>query len=767
MLDFLKVLEPKYYSADEYSNLLSFYDDEIICTRDFNLCMGFKIKGISYSALNGEEEISKQNDRIAFLNSLSSDLEINIFCKKEQIIFNTDSTIQNTFARSIIQKWENKFKASQISYYLFVSTKNKSLSGFFEKQKESLTTESKNESKQDIKFNLGSKFFKIQEFKNRMLNILKDYGSSTLSSKESLDFYIEYMNFNKESGFVGSNDFFDDNFVSSQIEFKKNYFIHTTNNDSVLYSTIISIKSYTTNIIYSELISNILFQNLNLYIVFHINSLNRGDALKKVHDSTLMAVNDEIEAKLKQLEDLIKTDSENIFNFSFSILIKSESKEELDEQSNLILSILKRAELTAVKESLNLKPLYFSFFPAQSHLNARIKKQTGAIVSTLITFENNILGFNKNSFGDCPVTILKHLGGSPFLFNFHESSKINEPGHTLVIGGTGYGKTTLMSFLMMNLFKYDISIFAMDKSNGMHNFTNYLNGEYHNVEDLRFNPFSLKNDAENKNFLKTFLKEMGGILETDYEEKKAIANTIENLYMSINTFQLKDFYDSLEAIEGLKIRFETYLESIFDNQDDALNFNNQLSIINMDSIIKDKTLASLAAFFIFHKLKKVHKDMGKGYFIWIDELRDYLNHEKMGGLILEAILEIRKLNGVIVMGVQNIDFFENLSTKDSFLENMSNFIIFPTSSASVLENLEKKLNLTTTELRFLSETAKDERKILLKTKNNGSQILDINLSRLGQYLKVFNSDSINVKKMKDLIHSDPKNWREAYLQDEK
>lgn len=651
---------------------------------------------------------------------------------------------------------------------LFVCTKNKSLTGFFEKQKESLTTESKKESKQDIKFNLGSKFFKLQEFKNRMLNILKDYGASTLSSKESLDFYIEYMNFNKESGFVGSNDFFDDNFVSSQIEFKKNYFIHTTNNDSVFYSSIISIKSYTTNIIYSELISNILFQNLDLYIVFHINSLNRGDALKKVHDSTLMAVNDEIEAKLKQLEDLIKTDSENIFNFSFSILIKSKSKEELEEQSNLILSILKRAELTAVKESLNLKPLYFSFFPAQSHLNARIKKQTGAIVSTLITFENNILGFNKNSFGDYPVTILKHLGGSPFLFNFHESSKINEPGHTLVIGGTGYGKTTLMSFLMMNLFKYDISIFAMDKLNGMHNFTTYLNGEYHNVEDLRFNPFLLKNDTENKNFLKTFLKEMGGILETDYEEKKAIETTIENLYMNINnTFQLKDFYDSLEAIEGLKIRFETYLESIFDNQDDALNFNNQLSIINMDSIIKDKTLASLAAFYIFHKLKKIHKDMGKGYFIWIDELRDYLNHEKMGSLILEAILEIRKLNGVIVMGVQNIDFFENLSTKDSFLENMSNFIIFPTSSASVLENLEKKLNLTTTELRFLSETAKDERKILLKTKNNGSQILDINLSRLGQYLKVFNSDSINVKKMKDLIHSDPKNWRESYLQDEK
>ncbi|PAF46467.1 hypothetical protein BKH41_09140 [Helicobacter sp. 12S02232-10] len=117
------------------------------------------------------------------------------------------------------------------------------------------------------------------------------------------------------------------------------------------------------------------------------------------------------------------------------------------------------------------------------------------------------------------------------MFNFHESPKINEPGHTLVIGGTGYGKTTLMSFLMMNLMKYNsIDVFAMDKLNGMHNFTNFIGGEYHNVEDMKFNPFSLNGDRENQIFLKTFFEEMGGIAKEEYDEKASIFKVIERLY---------------------------------------------------------------------------------------------------------------------------------------------------------------------------------------------------------------------------------------------
>lgn len=58
----------------------------------------------------------------------------------------------------------------------------------------------------------------------------------------------------------------------------------------------------------------------------------------------------------------------------------------------------------------------------------------------------------------------------------------------------------------------------------------------------------------------------------------------------------------------------------------------------------------------FSQNKKYFKNSNKGFFIWIDELRDYLNDENMCNTIIEAIMEIRKVNGVWAGGVQNLDF---------------------------------------------------------------------------------------------------------------
>ena len=44
-----------------------------------------------------------------------------------------------------------------------------------------------------------------------------------------------------------------------------------------------------------------------------------------------------------------------------------------------------------------------------------------------------------------------------------------------------------------------------------------------------------------------------------------------------------------------------------------------------------------------------------------------------------------------------------------------------------------------------------------------SQIINVDLSHLGKYLKVFNSDSFNVLEIERLKQEDPINWKENYL----
>ena len=345
----------------------------------------------------------------------------------------------------------------------------------------------------------------------------------------------------------------------------------------------------------------------------------------------------------------------------------------------------------------------------------------------------------------------------------------------MIMGGTSSGKTTLAQFLMTNLFKYPIDIFAMDKLRGMHNFTNYMDGEYHDSEssDFKLNPFSLSNTNENKDFLKMWLRFMAEVKNDEHKAIEDISSTVERIYNNKEDDQvmsLSDFITSLPAEDEakLKTRFGNFKDSIFDNKEDALNFTKQLSVLNMDGILSDKKASGLTAMYIFHKLKNQAKNntQKRGFFCFIDELKDYLQDPTMQEKILEAILEVRKIGGVMCMGFQNINLFSGIERGSSFLDNIANFIIYPTSNDETIQQLNNSIGITPTEAKFLKETNSNARQVLLMMKQrNESAKLDINLSRLGDYMKVFSSSSDKVMLLKQLKKDSPKHWRKFYIED--
>ena len=779
----LHLQEPKIYAMSEESNIASKYNNHYIATKDGNLCAGFAIGGISYSAASINRELELVQSRNRFWSKLDSHIEINIFCKKERLNLSFDSSSNNPYAQEIIKKWESGVVTYKINYYLIISTKSKKLTGYFESKKSKLTSEqiADNLSPENNTTRFEFKAKKLDEVCQELKSALGEFNPTQLDSDDIINFYATYSNMQETALRYGYSNI-TDSYITSDVEFKKDYIIFARNDGQEVLGRFISVKAYETENISSILPTTILRENSDYYLIFHCEALDRKSSIEKVRNTKLYAVG-LIQNALEELLQEIKSDREKLLKFSLSILVlshngatESEKLQELNTKTNALIAILKAQNLSVAKESFNLKPLYFSFFPSRGNLNARIRTQTSSVVSTLCTFENDILGFKSNRWGDRPVSILRHLSGSPYFFNFHDSEHKSAAGHTLVIGGTGYGKTTLMQFLMLNLFKYDIHIFAMDKLRGMHNFTNYIGGEYHDLEldGFKLNPFSLTDTAENNNFLKSWLCEMGEINKNEHELRNIVGDTLKQIRETQQAefehiFTLQDFYDSLQfpnSQDDIKIRFKDYLGGLFDNTQDALNFDKQLAILNMDSILKDKKNAALCALYLFHKIKNISKNSNKGFFIWIDELRDYLNDENMCNAIIESIMEIRKINGVITMGVQNLDFFSNVANADAFIENMANFIIFPTTDERTLQKLEAQLSLTGSEVEFLKSSSKSARQILLKRKEQ-SAILDVNFARLGEHLKIFSSEAEDVNALLECKKYHPQEWRTMYLKNQK
>lgn len=768
----LLLKEPTAYSMEAEHNIACKINDKLIMTRDGNMALGIEMLGASYSALSLEEELQYLNQRIAFFNKISNQIEINIITQKKlDKNINANLESQNPYANLITNTWGGSQINYEIKYYLLISTINKSLTGAMENIKNKTTTERRKLTKEERIISKEQKIKILTETSNNIFNSLSTFKPRVLNSDDLINIYATYANAN-ETKLKYTNELISDGFISSEVEFKKDYIQFYTNDREEIFSRFISIKAYETDAIKSAITSELLELPIEYMVFLHIKAFSKDKAIKKIKD-TAAFMQDIVRAELFELLELVKADRENLIETSYSIYLKAPSLEELDFNTNEIIKILKNQGLNVVPETLNQKPLYFSFFASRGNLNARKKALKTSNLATLCTFEKEVRGFNKNDWGLGAVVQFKHLDGTPFSFNFHSQENADRPsGHTMIIGGTGNGKTTLAQFLMCNLFKYNIDIFSMDKLRGMYNFTEFCDGEYNDgaTNDFKLNPFSLPYTQENKEFLQSWLEFMASIKEDEHELKENIGLTIKRLYENTSTEQIKslsDFIQSLPASDNnLKIRFNNYKDSIFNNKEDALNFSKQLSILNMDGIIQNPKTSALTALYVFHKLKNQAKNntLKRGFFCFIDELKDYLMDDVMREKILEAILEVRKIGGVMCMGFQNISMFKGIPKGTTFLDNIANYIIFPTNNQATIEELKELVGLTETEARFLYETDPNARKILLKMAlRNETAYLDVNLAKLGNYLRAFSSSSDNVMLLKKLKEQNPAKWRELYL----
>lgn len=168
----------------------------------------------------------------------------------------------------------------------------------------------------------------------------------------------------------------------------------------------------------------------------------------------------------------------------------------------------------------------------------------------------------------------------------------------MIIGGTGSGKTTLISWLMLNCLKYDINILSFDKLNGLYALTNYLNGEYidGNNEEIPFqlNPFSLEYSNENKNFLIDWLSIYLNINKDEISDTEAIVSiekvidqtfrVLKQQNIPFNILEIKDAIIKQEN-DNIKMKLESASNNpIFNALEDSINMNNKINVINMDFI---------------------------------------------------------------------------------------------------------------------------------------------------------------------------------------
>ncbi|MBN8828960.1 MAG: hypothetical protein J0H68_09665 [Sphingobacteriia bacterium] len=769
-----------YFYADEIPLLEVLKDGKTIVTKEGHLLQVIKLSGIDYTCLTEEDNINHYNLRHNFLKKIDSNFS---YCfhsiRKKAGKLTLTNNSENPYLKEIVDLSLKRVGEVYIQQdYIVISVlarKGKSINLLDIER----STISLNEKVTEVINYFNYIAPKILNVNNELLNFWKDYvnGSS------------DYLNpLKRENNLVDLG-----------------YKLGLTNVEMDPFTGVITYedkdkneKRYCKYVVIKELSKEIyswMFTKLNempieynLYQI--VKGLNKEKTLKEIESrqGKLAMIKRFAQTSVMELEEIgekVSFDELNIPKQTFTLRIKASSQEDLDNSYSQVRALFNQFGIDITFETLNIKAAFFGVYPDfyESLVKARGREVTSMNVASSINFIASDHGFTKCDFGNEPVAYFRTPGNSYYGFIFHDSDEEKVKGHTLIFGSSGRGKTTLITYLLLNCLKYkDLRILGFDSKSGMKIFTEAFDGAYSDPinDKIKLNPFSLPDSMKNRAFLENFLVSLAGNV-TDQQAnviRKNVSDFYNAKHSDVITLSkaLVSFISNEKDSSSLKSKLSKWTKeytahndsnvfaSLFDNKEDDLAFQKRIVCFDMDEALKDEKIIEPLATYIFHAFMDYTQRENVPFVCVIDELHKFITHPLFARFIDIAVREWRKVTGAIIGVIQDVKTVIETPAGQSFINNMATAIFFPNSSAKDQKKYYiESLGLNESEFNWIVNCTEPYQVLVKKKESGKSVILDVNLSHLGKNLKLLSSQKDNVEAMKSYKQQYPDNWIEKYL----
>lgn len=456
-------------------------------------------------------------------------------------------------------------------------------------------------------------------------------------------------------------------------------------------------------------------------------------------------------------------DYQSLTEYAFSVILRGRSKEELEFGESEVQRICRSFGVTPVREGWVAQATFFSQFPTYDAY-PRTYRYLSRVVAMAVCFDKPSEGFGKSDWGPGAITVFRTMSGSAYKFQFHVSSEDAAVAHCCIIGPTGQGKTTLLTFLAGQAMRHgDLKVFFFDRYRGAEIFTRAVGGAYIGFDgdekNVTLNPFDAVDTPNNRDFLKRWLKAITGATDTpsDLEISRAVTTAFE--YLRPEERVLKNLHKSCFSPTGVMRReLERWVNPdmkgvIFNADSDSLDLRSKrFMAFDFTHIFEDEILAPAVISYIMHRIQSETGETGVPALIMIDETAPMLKHEMFKDYFIKGLQEGRKLRQAYLCAFQQPNIIEKLGVSEAIRGQCQTIIFFRNPQA--MPEDYAIWNLSQSELDFIyGRSYRDfPFAILLSRPATGeSVILDVNLGALGPYLKLYNSGRKNVLLVEELI----------------
>lgn len=230
--------------------------------------------------------------------------------------------------------------------------------------------------------------------------------------------------------------------------------------------------------------------------------------------------------------------------FHGALVTFGKSEKETENRGSTIRTTLSGSCATQfVPATISAPETFFSMFPGNVKRRPRpMPKTTRNFLGlfSMNTYSSGKQFGNPLADGSAVVPLQTTVHGV-YHFNFHysladlDSRGEKRAGHTVILGATGAGKTTLQTTLLSFLERYGCRLFAIDKDGSMRGFIEAQGGTYFRLasgEPTGLNPFQLPDNPFNRTYLYDLVESCGRKLGVDIpaEDKKDIKRAVDNVF---------------------------------------------------------------------------------------------------------------------------------------------------------------------------------------------------------------------------------------------
>lgn len=767
LLMYIPLLTKKFlpeFGYVKYSDYLPFdkvYSDNSLSMTDGSLVRIYKIKGIQTSMMD-DENLEKLLDlRTQLFNQIQDpSVCLRFFTIRDKVDEKTNYEFDQPVLQKIYDKWNNQgLKIYNNIYYLVIS-----VSGQNNREK-------------------------LDQYCGYIESILSVYKPELLKNN-NIDNMATFFGrvLSPVSKPIIKNC---DNNISSlvavdNVVFRNNGIIEYTSGEKTYYAAMISFKlspDYMDEDFFTS-VSTIQCEMICMN-AFHILRYKDIESLMRQHKSTI--TDETEESTIKQISEAQASMDENITGNQTLVdyyplyVLFGYNLDELNQHIAEFKKICAGFGVSPVVESYASKVSFFAQIPGFD-IFPRTFKMLSKTAAVSIPLSSMPHGVKNSDWGQGPLVVFPTAQGTPYQFQFHVSDKPAAVGHTLTIGPTGGGKTTLFSFLIAQSLRHQkLKAFFFDRNKGAEIFTLAVDGKYitmngkeKNAENNTFlthlNPLKMPDTAVNRAFLRRWLAMITGQSDVMSEDEIARAVSVNFDYLSDKDRLLKNLYESCFSSNGnMRGALKKWVDplqygDIFNEDNDTLDLYSRLTTFDFTDILQDEVLAPAVISYILHRINNITVSGGNPSLIMIDETAPMLENKMFRDNFIAGLQEGRKNRQAYMVAFQRANVLDRLGIGDVVRGQAQTVLFFrnPAADASDYE----KWNLNPLEMAFIQGKAYPnlKRAVLLSRPVNGeSVVLNTELGGLGNMLRLFESGRSSVLLAEELYKNYGNNFVAEYL----